>query len=54
VYYEKPGVKKMKTCTMLFYDDSRDMWRLDSSGLVLREKWSKYYPRIKEVWTVNK
>jgi len=52
-YYEKPHVQKDEICTMLFYDDSRDMWRLDSNGLVLREKWSKFYPRIKECWLIN-
>jgi len=48
------GVKKIDTCATLYYNDATGCWRLDSGGIVLREKYSRFYPRLKETWLLTK
>jgi hypothetical protein len=53
-YYTAAKALKMDTCFAIYYNDATDCWRLDSNGIVLREKWSKQFPRIKETWLLSK
>lgn len=53
-YYVSRGTLKIDTCKALYYSDASGCWRLDSNGIVLREKWSKQFPRIKETWLLTK
>lgn len=53
-YYVSRETSRVDTCKSLYYNDATGRWRLDSSGMILRERYSKFYPRLNETWLLPK